>query len=237
MPVWRLLFRWCILCCQVLKKIIPNLHDLDTFWPLLSTFGTGQKLTAYNSVLNGPRQPEESDGPQEVYIVLIDNGRTELLGMPEQREALSCIKCGACANVCPVFNHIGGHGYQAPYNGPIGAVITPYLQPFKDHYHLAYASPLCGACTDICPVKIDLHQLLLKTRNESVKRNMHNKLENYVWRYFSKMMLDRRKMNQKARFKNLFLKMYFGKKWGPKRELPVVAEKSFNQLWRERNGA
>ncbi|MBC7509458.1 MAG: lactate utilization protein, partial [Ferruginibacter sp.] len=139
-----------------IEKVIPSITDLSLFWPLLSTFGTGQTVTVYNTIIAGPRQPNENDGPEEMYVILLDNGRTDILKNPIQRQSLYCIRCGACLNVCPVYKNIGGHAYGATYSGPIGSVITPNLQGMKDFKHLSYASSLCGACTEVCPVKINL---------------------------------------------------------------------------------
>ena len=108
-----------------IEKIIPSMHDLPLFWPLLATYGTGQKVTVYNSILTGPKQAGESDGPEEMFVILLDNGRTNLLANPTAREALYCIRCGACLNACPVYKNIGGHSYETTYSGPIGKVITP----------------------------------------------------------------------------------------------------------------
>jgi len=123
-----------------IEKIIPSLYDLDLFWPLLSTHGTGQKMTVYNSLINGPRKSNESDGPQETYVVILNNKRTQLLEQEEQRVALSCIRCGACLNTCPVYKNIGGHTYETTYTGPIGSVISPWLLGMKDYKHLSFAS-------------------------------------------------------------------------------------------------
>ncbi|RYY22190.1 MAG: lactate utilization protein, partial [Sphingobacteriaceae bacterium] len=109
-----------------IEKMIPSMADLDLFWPLLSTHGTGQNLTVYNSILNGPRQAHETDGPEEMYVILLDNGRTNLLAQKDQRQALYCIRCGACLNACPVYKNIGGHAYETTYSGPIGSIITPH---------------------------------------------------------------------------------------------------------------
>jgi L-lactate dehydrogenase complex protein LldF len=133
-----------------IEKVIPSVRDLSLFWPLLSTFGTGQQVTVYNSIVTGPRQPGETDGPEEMYVILLDNGRTHLLEQPDFREALYCIRCGACLNACPVYKNIGGHSYETTYSGPIGKVITPHLKGMEDYQHLSYASSLCGNCTEVC---------------------------------------------------------------------------------------
>src|SRR6476660_9262124 len=115
-----------------IEKVIPSLNDLALFWPLLATFGTGQKITVYNTLISGPRQPGETDGPEEMYVILLDNGRTNLLANEKAREALYCIRCGACLNACPVYKNIGGHTYNTTYSGPIGAVITPNMRNMKE---------------------------------------------------------------------------------------------------------
>ena len=157
-----------------IEKMIPSLTDLGLFWPLLSTFGTGQKITVYNTIVTGPRQENETDGPEEMYVILLDNGRTNILQNPKQRESLYCIRCGACLNACPVYKNIGGHAYGATYSGPIGSVITPHLQGMDEFKHLSYASSLCGNCTEVCAVKINLHELLLENRHESVEEGLDN---------------------------------------------------------------
>ena len=129
-----------------IEKVIPSITDLGLFWPLLATYGTGQKMTVYNSIITGPKQPNENDGPEEMYVVLLDNGRTNILQSPVQRESLYCIRCGACLNVCPVYKNIGGHAYGATYSGPIGSVITPNLKGVEEFKHLSYASSFCGGC-------------------------------------------------------------------------------------------
>jgi len=148
-----------------IEKILPRLEDLALFLPLLATAGTGQLITCYNSLVGGPRQPGESDGPEEMHVVLLDNGRTRLLADPEARDALRCIRCGACLNACPVYKNIGGHAYGTPYQGPIGSVIMPRLRALEEWQHLSFASSLCGACTETCPLGIDLHHQLLRNRH------------------------------------------------------------------------
>src|SRR4029078_12722026 len=150
-----------------IEKVLPRLEDLALFLPMLATAGTGQPLTCYNSLYGGPRAPGESDGPEEYHVVLLDNHRTELLADAEQRDALHCIRCGACLNVCPIFRNVGGHTYGTTYSGPIGSVITPHLRGLQNWKHLSYASSLCGACTETCPVKIDLHHHLLQNRRNA----------------------------------------------------------------------
>lgn len=220
-----------------IEKIIPSITDLDLFWPVLSTYGTGQTLTVYNTIYTGPKQTDEVDGPDEMIVILLDNGRSSLLDKTEQRQALSCIGCGACSNVCPVYKSIGGHAYGTTYSGPIGSIITPHLKGMEEFKHLSYASTLCGKCTEICPVKIDLHKLLLLNRRDSVENGFSSKTDNWIWHFWKKAMLKRAKMDKGgAKLKNFMLKQFFKKTWGERRELPEVAQKSFNQIWRERKG-
>ena len=150
-----------------IEKVLPRFADLVLFLPMLATAGAGQPMTCYNTMYSGPRQPGEADGPEEWHVVLLDNRRTELLADAEQRDSLSCIRCGACLNVCPIFRNIGGHTYGTTYSGPVGSVITPHLRGLQDWKHLSNASSLCGACTEACPVKIDLHHHLLQNRRNA----------------------------------------------------------------------
>lgn len=147
-----------------IEKMIPRLADLAILHPMLATAGTGQPLTSYNTLYGGPREAGDPDGPRRFVVILIDNGRTNLLADPAMRDALRCIRCGACLNVCPVFQVIGGHAYGTTYQGPIGSVITPSFRGISEFGHLAHASTLCGACTETCPVRIDLHHHLLHIR-------------------------------------------------------------------------
>ncbi|MDP4282172.1 MAG: lactate utilization protein B [Bacteroidota bacterium] len=218
-----------------IEKVIPTLEDLDLFWPLVATHGTGQRMTAYNNIVFGPRKPGETDGPDEMYVILLDNRRTEVLKMKEQRRALSCIRCGACLNGCPVYRSIGGYSYGAVYTGPIGSVISPFYLGFRDYNHLSHASSLCGKCTEGCPVKIPLHELLLYNRNESVKRGFVKWPWKIIMKGWNFVMLHRWTLDKTgAGLKNSFFKVFFNKYWGKRRTLPRIADKSFKQLWMEK---
>lgn len=218
-----------------IEKVIPSMADLDLFWPLLSTYGTGQQLTVYNTIYTGAKQAGETDGPDEMIVILLDNGRTTLLAETEQRRALSCIRCGSCLNACPVYQTIGGHAYGTTYSGPIGSIITPHMRGMEEFKHLSYASTLCGKCTEVCPVKIDIHKLLLLNRKQSIDKGLSTKTENWVWHFWKKAMLKRSKMDKGgAKIKNFMIKQFFKKQWGERRDLPEVRQKSFNQVWRER---
>jgi L-lactate dehydrogenase complex protein LldF len=217
-----------------IEKVIPSINNLQLFWPLLSTFGTGQKVTVYNTIVNGPKQNNETDGPEQMYIILLDNGRTNLLANPKTREALYCIRCGACLNACPIYKNIGGHTYDTTYSGPIGAVITPHLKSQKQFKHLSYASSLCGNCTEVCAVKINLHELLLENRKEAVDEKLYTVAEKAAWKFWKTAMLNRSLMNQgSANIKNFVVnKLISG--WNSKRSDIVFPKKSFNQIMKER---
>jgi L-lactate dehydrogenase complex protein LldF len=216
-----------------LEKVIPSITDLALFWPLLATFGTGQKVTAYNSILSGPSALGEEDGPQEMFVILLDNGRTNILANPVQRESLYCIRCGACLNACPVYKNIGGHAYGTTYSGPIGSVITPHLKDLGEYKHLSYASSLCGNCTEVCPVRINLHELLLENRHESVDEHTNGWKEGLSWKIWKRISLSRRLMNAgSAKMKN-YMVTHFVKDWGRHRTKLEFAPKTFNEMWRE----
>ncbi|MCB2409411.1 LutB/LldF family L-lactate oxidation iron-sulfur protein [Hymenobacter lucidus] len=219
-----------------IEKVIPSVHDLDLFWPLLSTSGTGQQVTVYNTIYTGPRQPLEKDGPDEMYVVLLDNGRTNLLAQPDKREALHCIRCGACLNVCPVYKNIGGHTYEATYSGPIGSVITPHLSGLQENKHLSFASSLCGACSSVCPVKINIHNILLKNRQQSVEAGYSDKEEQRAITLWLHGMKHRWLWDMAPTSgKNWVLSRLLGETgWNKRREGLQIAPKSFKQLWKAR---
>ena len=146
-----------------IEKVIPKLSDLSHFLEILARTATGQKLTTYTNFVSGPRRDGELDGPREMHVVILDNGRSAMLADPVLREALYCLRCGACLNVCPVYRRIGGHAYNSPYPGPIGSIVSPNLFG-SAAAKLPFASTLCGACRDICPVKIDIPRILLHLR-------------------------------------------------------------------------
>ncbi len=219
-----------------IEKVLPSINDLALFWPLLATYGTGQTVTSYNSIFTGPRQEGETDGPEEMYVIFLDNGRTNILQDVEAREALYCIRCGSCLNACPVYKNIGGHTYKTTYSGPIGAVITPHLRGIGEYMHLSFASSLCGNCTEVCPVRINLHELLLHNRHKAVEEHHTSGAEKLGWFGWKQACLSRRMMNLVGgKTKNMVIGKLFGNAWGDdERGLPVFAPKSFNQLWKER---
>ncbi|MCF7616526.1 LutB/LldF family L-lactate oxidation iron-sulfur protein [Bacillus sonorensis] len=152
-----------------MERIVPSLDEFEVLVGMLTRSAVGQRLTSYITALTGPRLPDEADGPEEFHLVIVDNGRSKILGT-EFQSVLQCIRCAACINVCPVYRHVGGHSYGSIYSGPIGAVLSPLLGGYDDYKELPYASSLCGACTEACPVKIPLHELLLKHRQRIVEK-------------------------------------------------------------------
>src|ERR1700712_5432646 len=219
-----------------IEKIIPSMADLDLFWPMLATHGTGQNLTVYNTILSGPRQANETDGPEEMYVILLDNGRTNLLAQKEQREGLYCIRCGACLNVCPVYQNIGGHTYNTTYSGPIGSIITPHTDGMAEFKHLSYASSLCGRGTEVCRVKIDIHKMLLLNRRDAVTSGLVTTKERWGWAIWKKGMLKRSLTDFfGGKMKNRLLKTFFKSTWGHLKAMPHVADKSFSKQWQDKH--
>jgi len=219
-----------------IEKVIPSLTDLALFWPLLATYGTGQRITVYNTIVSGPKQSGEVDGPDDMYVILLDNGRTNLLANEKTRESLYCIRCGACLNACPVYKNIGGHTYSTAYSGPIGSVITPHLKNMSEWKHLSYASSLCGNCTEVCAVKINLHELLLENRHEAVDDGNSSFAERTAWKMWKQAMLHRKFMNMgTSKMKNWVVNKFL-KDWKKNRGDIEFPKKSFNEMWRAKYG-
>lgn len=237
-----------------IEKLLPRLSDLDVFLRLLPRSGTGQQLTTYQSLITGLSNRsgadhvasstgsnegvEHGEGPTAVHVVLVDHGRSEMLGDDLRRSSLQCIRCGACLNVCPVYRQIGGHAYGSVYPGPIGSVLTPQLAGIDEATPLPFASSLCGACGDVCPVKIDLPELLLDLRKEAQKSSgsMIEKLGfggwawmmNSQWRYGLTIKMSRMMFPIGKRLSPF-------KKWGEGREFPKPAKRSFREQWKAKS--
>lgn len=213
-----------------LEKVIPSVKDLPLFWPLLSAMGTGQQVTVYNSLLTGPKKENETNGPEKMIVVLLDNNRTEIAQEEEISQSLKCIRCGACLNACPIYKNVGGYTYNTTYSGPIGSVITPYLKDFKSFGHLSFASTVCGACSEVCPVKIPLHHLLLLNRKKYVEQQN----DNFAWRAGMKAYsyAFRKRKNLDAvngTIKNSAMKLNQNI-LGKQKEFPLFANKSFSKI-------
>lgn len=225
-----------------MERIIPTWKDLDSVLSLLPRSATGQKITSYVTALTGPKKENDQDGPEDMHIVIVDNGRSNALGSDYQ-EVLNCIRCGACLNVCPVYRHIGGHAYGSIYPGPIGAVLTPIMNGFDEHEELPYASSLCGACTETCPVKIPLHDMLIDLRHDQIVDKRSAWLERFIFRGFGMAMehpfiyrfgIKMAKYGLKP-FTNKEQQITKGpgplKNWTKERNLPAPAKESFRDWW------
>lgn len=220
-----------------IEKILPSYNHLGLLWPVLSTHATGQKLSVYNHIICGPKRPNEVDGPEEMHLILLDNKRTNILKDTEMRRALSCIKCGACLNICPVYKTIAGHSYNTVYNGPIGAVISPHLKMPENYFHLSFASTLCQKCSSICPSNIPLHELLLLNRFFAVKNKLIPKRERLLMSLLRQMLKSRKNMDKfGAKTKNIAVKLFFKKNQSRFRSIPIITNASFNKTWRNEHG-
>lgn len=223
-----------------IEKVVPRLDDLALLLPMLATVGAGQLISGYNTLYAGPRQPGEVDGPEEYHVVLLDNGRTRLLADAEQRDALRCIRCGSCLNVCPIYRNIGGHTYGTTYCGPIGAVLTPHLRGLEEWKHLSFASSLCAACSEACPVRIDLHHHLLQNRRnaEAIHPTWWEKVAfwgfawvvNHPWMWRASLAMGRlgqifHPLIQGTRLDPAYV-------WTQSRQAPRLAARSFKSWWR-----
>jgi len=217
-----------------IEKILPKMNQLGLFYPLLSAHGTGQQITAYNTIFTGPRKANEVDGSEKMYIILLDNKRTEVFADDEAYESLACIRCGACLNGCPVYKTIGGYTYDTTYSGPIGSVLTPFLRGFKDFSHLSFASTLCGKCVEVCPVKIPLTDILLSNRRKAVEQNLRPNYEKIAMQGFKLISSKRAGFDLASGFvKNIVTSPFNYIGWGPKRAMPKFATKSFSEQYRK----
>ena len=233
-----------------MEKIVPAIEDLALFLRLLPRSATGQRITSYNTFVGGPRAPSDEDGPEEFHLIFVDNGRLNLLRDEVLREALRCIRCGACLNHCPVYQKIGGHAYGWVYSGPIGAIVTPPMTNMKVARDLPYASTLCGTCKDVCPVKIDIPRLLLHLRHKVAEGTTDERSTTWMERLFVRQwhgaMRNRKALEGKANLGKLltrpftrsgrvrklpFAPMVSG--WTASRDFPAPAPRSFAQLWKE----
>ncbi|HEY7089027.1 MAG TPA: LutB/LldF family L-lactate oxidation iron-sulfur protein [Tepidisphaeraceae bacterium] len=228
-----------------IEKVIPRLVDLSVMLKLLARSATGQPMTIYTSLFGGPRNSGERDGPEEFHLVLMDNGRSEIL-KSEYRETLRCIRCGACLNACPIYRKIGGHSYGSVYPGPIGALITPLFQGLGKFKDLPNASSLCGACYEACPVKINIPRHLINMRRDIVSQHLDGPIERAVYRVWAwglksrflygvigaLQKLDLRRRAKKTGWVEQLPAVAAG--WTQVRSMPAPARKTFHQLWRKR---
>jgi len=228
-----------------LERLVPTFGDLSVMLEVLARSATGQRLSVYTNIVTGPRRPDDPDGPDSVHIVIVDNGRSGVLGS-ESAEILACIRCGACLNICPVYRRAGGHAYGATYPGPVGAVLNPALMGRQDWGELAHASSLCGACQDVCPVRIDIPGLLVKSRAVDVAAGGANRdLRAAMTAYTSAAVRPSafRALLKTGGLLGLvgkqgYLKAlpWMGRGWTDSRDLRAPARRSFHDRWKDRHG-
>ena len=230
-----------------IEKLVPTMADLDLFLKILARSATGQKLTAYTTLIRGPKKPDEESGPEELHVVLLDNGRSRILA-GETAEILGCIRCGACLNACPIYKNIGGHAYGDTYPGPIGAIVTPGLRGLRDWNELPGASTLCGACREVCPVRLDIPRMLLSLRKDCVEQ-LPNPLGLRIGMKVYGMFASRPALYRRlAKLGRWFLRALAEEGWVKKkvpglaagwmqvRNLKAPAAMTFQELWRARKG-
>jgi L-lactate dehydrogenase complex protein LldF len=218
-----------------IEKLLPRFADLDVFLKLLPRSGTGQALSTYQSFITGTKRNASDEGPDELHIIILDNGRSRMLAHPVTRQSLACIRCGACLNACPVYQQVGGHAYGSVYPGPIGSVITPQLIGIEKTAQLPYASSLCGACREVCPVKIDIPQLLLHLRSEiSVRQPEGRRKERLAFKLWAVIMM-RPWLYEKTALAGRIFQRWFKppvKAWTNGRDLRPIEAESFREQWR-----
>lgn len=208
-------------------KIIPSIEDLSILLPLTSSHATGHSMTAINSITTGPAK--NNQGPEKMYVILLNNGRTDLLKNEVIRQSLSCIHCGACISICPIYKNIGGHQYEGPYIGPIGTVMTPLMKGLEKHHKLTSLCSLCGNCTEICPVKIPIEDLMIENRRLVASERIGDAKFEALTKTMIGHCKSRKKMDCAPWIKKLEIKQLVDKKAFTKRTMPELAPKSFNQ--------
>jgi L-lactate dehydrogenase complex protein LldF len=225
-----------------IEKLIPRLADLPVFLKLLARAATGQKMSVYTSLISGPRRSAEQDGPREFHLILLDNGRSRILGTP-YRESLYCIRCGACLNACPVYRKVGGHAYGGVYAGPIGAVLTPIRDGLHDFPLLPQASSLCGACQGACPLKIQIPHMLVHLRQDLNRQSSTHEHEHTIygvwqwglsrprWYRFGVWLATRLLGGRRGGWFRWLPAPFSG--WTQARDFPTPARRSFHERWPE----
>ena len=201
--------------------------------PQLATSGTGQQLTAYASIIRGPAA-QGGDGPREMHVILLDNGRSRLYARPRFRTALRCLRCGACLNACPVYRTVGGHTYNVPYPGPVGAVVMPHLLSAAEYEHLPQASSLCGACTSVCPAQIALHRLILDNRAEADRAHVNDVSWRLMLRLWARVFTSRRLTNlSQALYRRFGGMLRAALPEAVARRIPAAKDRTFAQQWQD----
>ena len=237
-----------------MEKVIPSMQDLAIFLRLLPRSATGQRISSYVSMITGPRREDDEDGPEEFHLILVDNGRSRMLRDPKLREALYCIRCGACLNICPVYQRVGGHAYGWVYPGPIGAVVSPMLTGLKEAKALPQASSLCGACREACPIKINIPRMLLELRHRTAEsedpaEKASSLSERLLAGAYGMLMASPERMGAAASIGRVAQNLVPGiskragwihkaplpllSQWTKARDLPPLPPRSFREIWRD----
>jgi len=226
-----------------MERIVPSFKELSVMLNLLARSATGQRISVYTTMITPPRREGDLDGPKEWHLVILDHNRSEILGDPDFRSSLRCIRCGACFNVCPVYRQVGGHAYGSVYSGPIGIVITPLLEKDYEKWgHLPYFSSLCAACSEACPVRIPLHDLIVKHRDRKVLKGLTPGSEKTIFKYYGKYFSSPKKLQRLVHLGATFqpLLMSNGRitrgpapisNWTNSRTLPPIAKQMFRDRW------
>lgn len=227
-----------------LEKVVPTWDEFAVLLGLLPRSGTGQQISVYTTMISGPKRTNDPDGPEEFHLVILDNGRTKLLS-GELREALQCIRCGACLNICPVYGQIGGHAYGWVYPGPIGSLLTPSYAGLREYADLPHASSLCGACRDVCPVRIDIPRMLVALRTQEVKQGARPFIEDAIFKLTAFVLGNSVLYSLASKFGH-FAQLPFARRgrlpslplmgrWTQARDFPIVQAKTFHERWKDLN--
>ena len=212
-----------------IDKLITSIDDLGVLLPISSLYEPNKNVSTYYNFINKSED-------KKIFLILLNNGRTDVLSKEEQRKILTCIQCGACAEVCPIYNIVGGHIYEEYFPGPVGSVISPIIKGMEESSHFCTLCTSCGRCNEVCPVNIPLRDLFIENRNDLVKTDKSLISERYFFSYLMKKFSSRKNLDKhNSGFKNFELRQYIKKKWGYKRELPKFAEESFSQYWKKNN--
>jgi len=227
-----------------LEKVVPTLEDATSILRVLARSATGQEFSTYTTFSTGPRRPDDADGPEQYHVILLDNGRSNMLGS-EFQDMLRCIRCGACMNHCPVYHAVGGHAYGWVYPGPMGSVLTPNLIGVEEAGHLPNASTFCGRCESVCPMRIPLPKMMRHWREREFERHLAPKALRYglaIWAFFAKRPglyhfgtgMKARLLGALGRRRGRFARLPLADGWTRHRDFPAPEGKTFQQLWAER---
>lgn len=214
-------------------RMVPSIDDLNILLPLYSMYSTGQSMTACNTILFG--NGNSDDSRKKSYVIILDNGRSEVLKYEQQRSILTCIHCGACTNVCPVYKNIGGPAYNTSYIGPHGTVLTPLMRGMKNYAHLTSLCALCGKCSTVCPVQIPIDDLMTLNRREMIDQQYDDPKLNVFFKMLIKSYKSRKLMNMPSKIKNFTMRNIISKNYGDRKIFPKFAPKTFSKMWQEMN--